>query len=1024
MLDLRDPNFRLFVSSTFRDLQAEREVLSQQTFPSLREELARRGVTFTEVDLRWGVTAEDATEGRVLQICLEEIDRCRPYFIGILGSRYGSTMDPGPEALAQFPWLHDEVGHSITELEFVHGALRIPQDVQRVAFYVRADAEQTADPALRRLVERVRSSGACVRAGWRHPEDLARMVARDLRQFAERDFAERSTDEMVAVAAQHDHFASTHAAAYSPSADDLDVLREASSTGPPLVVTGDAGSGKTALLASFAMEARADHDLFHHYPRAAASGGDPVALLRRLLAWLRRDTDDEMAPSDLRHAFESAVFRIPEDRRAVILIDCVDLLDDVPEARRLVWLPRQLPPHVRLIVSARDPNAVAAAKRRGWTCHRLAPLDDVQRRRITEAYLSPYGKRLDGEQMSTLIAGESTGNLLFLQTLLNDLRLFGTFEELNSQLAALFDHRTVVGLLGHVLSRVASSGEDGDTEAEEILDLLWASRAGLSEQELVELVSRGDPSATQLLWLTIRRALRDHLVSYGARHQVASQALREAIAVHRRIDQRRERAVRRRLVAWLLTKPAAHRIEEVPFQLEALDDRKGLAEFLLDLENFRASPTVGGQHKLELQRQWQPLQGAFDPVTGYFERVAEAELSMTPVEQIGLLNALGLFFGLINRHDGAAQAFEQALEVATERLDEAAPELATFINNVGHARLKQNHLDQARVFFDRALRHCRSASEVDRELEGTILDNIAQCLTAVDDRLAQFESAYRTRCDQLGDRDPATLRSLHNYATAVKDTGDVAEALRLARQVVDLREDILGPEHLETAISRGFLANSLVELGRWDEAEEQLALAIPIYEKQRGPAHPHTLNLLNLRAVSLLRRGRGAEAKPLLQRLIAVQLETDGRKTPDGVTLVHNLGVAEHLCGNDAQAHSLVERAMADFAALRGREHPQVLVFSIRRADILAARGDVAEAELAYREAMAQCLRVLGGDHPVTSRALHGLGVVLSRTGRPSEAASFLGEAFRIRRSRLGAAHDDTVASRAALDEAKARPDG
>jgi hypothetical protein len=31
----------------------------------------------------------ETMEGRVLPTCLAEIDRCRPYFIGILGERYG-----------------------------------------------------------------------------------------------------------------------------------------------------------------------------------------------------------------------------------------------------------------------------------------------------------------------------------------------------------------------------------------------------------------------------------------------------------------------------------------------------------------------------------------------------------------------------------------------------------------------------------------------------------------------------------------------------------------------------------------------------------------------------------------------------------------------------------------------------------------------------------------------------------------------------------------------------------------------
>src|SRR5689334_2215322 len=80
---------RVFISSTFRDLQEEREHLVKKVFPEIRALCRERGITFTEVDLRWGLTEEQSMLGMVIRTCLEEVDKCRPYFIGLLGSRYG-----------------------------------------------------------------------------------------------------------------------------------------------------------------------------------------------------------------------------------------------------------------------------------------------------------------------------------------------------------------------------------------------------------------------------------------------------------------------------------------------------------------------------------------------------------------------------------------------------------------------------------------------------------------------------------------------------------------------------------------------------------------------------------------------------------------------------------------------------------------------------------------------------------------------------------------------------------------------
>ncbi len=54
---------RVFVSSTFRDMQAERDALVKHAFPLLCELCEERGVVWGEVDLRWGITDEETVPG-------------------------------------------------------------------------------------------------------------------------------------------------------------------------------------------------------------------------------------------------------------------------------------------------------------------------------------------------------------------------------------------------------------------------------------------------------------------------------------------------------------------------------------------------------------------------------------------------------------------------------------------------------------------------------------------------------------------------------------------------------------------------------------------------------------------------------------------------------------------------------------------------------------------------------------------------------------------------------------------------
>ena len=160
-------NLRVFVSSTFRDMMVERDTLVKTIFPQLRKICESRGVTWGEVDLRWGIPDEDRDD--VLPLCLEEIRRCRPYFICLLGERYGYVPDEIPaEFIENYPWLDQNRHKSITELEIVFGSLAQDLPRQQAFFYFRDPAYlDRLPPGNRRRAksgrQRSRVSAPCAR---------------------------------------------------------------------------------------------------------------------------------------------------------------------------------------------------------------------------------------------------------------------------------------------------------------------------------------------------------------------------------------------------------------------------------------------------------------------------------------------------------------------------------------------------------------------------------------------------------------------------------------------------------------------------------------------------------------------------------------------------------------------------------------------------------------------------------------------------------------------------------------------
>lgn len=155
-------NIHVFISSTFNDMHAERDYLVKRVFPKLRIWCNERHLKLVDIDLRWGVREEDASQNkRVVEVCLKNIDRSRPFFLCLLGQRRGwvpgaeDVNDATPDA---FPLLRKYLGSSsVTELEIIHALLDpldgTSQPIRHSLFYFRDGAylQDIEDPRIHAL---------------------------------------------------------------------------------------------------------------------------------------------------------------------------------------------------------------------------------------------------------------------------------------------------------------------------------------------------------------------------------------------------------------------------------------------------------------------------------------------------------------------------------------------------------------------------------------------------------------------------------------------------------------------------------------------------------------------------------------------------------------------------------------------------------------------------------------------------------------------------------------------------------
>ncbi len=161
--------FRVFVSSTFSDLRAERDALQEHVFPALSRLCTAAGATFQPIDLRWGVSDEAGLDQQTMTICLTELQRCqgtelKPNFLILLGDRYGWLPLP-PEIPA------DEYKQILAAVDDPVGKAKLER------WYGREDeADDNAVPPVYRLKPRDPQGEFAVAEAWGHEEAGLRVV--------------------------------------------------------------------------------------------------------------------------------------------------------------------------------------------------------------------------------------------------------------------------------------------------------------------------------------------------------------------------------------------------------------------------------------------------------------------------------------------------------------------------------------------------------------------------------------------------------------------------------------------------------------------------------------------------------------------------------------------------------------------------------------------------------------------------------------------------------------------------------
>ncbi|XP_030832099.1 TPR repeat-containing protein DDB_G0287407-like [Strongylocentrotus purpuratus] len=278
-----------------------------------------------------------------------------------------------------------------------------------------------------------------------------------------------------------------------------------------LIVLGGPGIGKSSLLARAAdvaclRAAKAmpsgqgpNLNVFYHFVGAIPGSTNPEKMIKRLLRELNVCNDLNM-PKDYESACQiaSSALSNPNTRPTLIVIDALDQLDEDGTASALRWLPsklRWLPPElapqvccVLSMINETPPHHTLRERKIKRVELPVPPLEMESRREIVSEILGQFDKRLDEEQMVSLLSKEASQNPLWLSIACEELRVYGVFSKATDKINTLADG--LLELLAQVLERLEAEG--GGSLMVATLCLLECSSSGLLEAELLAILGDED----------------------------------------------------------------------------------------------------------------------------------------------------------------------------------------------------------------------------------------------------------------------------------------------------------------------------------------------------------------------------------------------------------------------------------------------------------------------------------------------------------------------------------------------------
>eukprot|EP00741_Cyanophora_paradoxa_P015382 tig00020876_g14848.t1 len=829
----------------------------------------------------------------------------------------------------------------------------------------------------------------------------------------------------------------------------------AAASGPEiLIVRGEEGCGKSALLANWAKEWAALHpdDVMILYFGFESQGSAPLAsIARRLSGDVIRAQWPGTEGLNLRGSEAEVAARLSaflaagassSAARVVLALDGLDALreDSATAVRDLAWLPPAAGPRLRILVSSGPRGPVLdAAMARPHTAREVAPLSEARRRAAAEAALRERGRPLPDACLERVARAEACRRPLFLAVLLDELSRAPAEAHLEAEVDALLGCGGAPrDLFRAVLRRLAA--RHGASLVREAASAVACARRGMAEDELkalvgVDNIGGPEPEEWDRFWGEFRPLLASGGGLFAFAHRSAGEAAEldlGAFFARRPASQRRAEEA-----PWALARGgpgSAERLADVlcrPDVLRHLDEAEAARLWLASGRPAEAAGRLAAAlHKGSDEADPADLRRAgvlLDAMGRAGEGIPflqEALRLQTKLRGPEHADAAAAALSLANLRmatgdfAGARPLYEESLRVRRKTLEPGHPEVGLALENLATLLKAQGDFKAARPLLEEAQQLYKKALGPEHSNVARAMQKMANLHEAQGDYAAArplYEEALRLQRKAGGAELPEVASAMQDLALLLYATGDAAAARPMLEEALRVQKKAHGAEHPQVAKTMQNLASMRIGAGDYAAAQPLLEEALRLLKKSMGPEHPDVTGTMQNLALALKAQGKLAAARPLYEEALRVQKKTLGPEHPQQATTLQNLALLLQDQGDAAGARTMLEESLRLRKKALGADHLDVANTTQRLAQLLHAQGKLSSARPLYEEALRVFKKALGPEHPDVGRMMQNLAGLLYAQKDYAAARPVLEEALRLLKKALGPAHADVATTLEAL---------